>query len=74
MAIAPTIGTTIIEKTASKDFGYFWASFFWMITCAFGLILNVWLYFEDIRNNKGVLNKVHVGATVQDLMTSPTQE
>jgi hypothetical protein len=37
-----------------------------------GLVFNVALYFEDIYKNDGVLNKVHRGETVMDLMSSPT--
>ena len=59
MAIAPTIGTTIIQNTSSKDYGYFWASFFWVCAVGTGLIFNVLLYFEDIKNGR-VLDKVHV--------------
>ena len=59
MAIAPTIGTTIIQNTSIKDYGYFWASFFWVCAVGTGLIFNVLLYFEDIKNGR-VLDKVHV--------------
>ncbi len=73
MAIAPTIGTYIIEKTSDKDFGYFYVSLFWVLAVGVGLIFNVLLYFEDIRRNGRVLDKVHIGDAITDLMTSPTQ-
>jgi formate-dependent nitrite reductase membrane component NrfD len=61
MAIAPTIGSAIIDKTSDKDYGYFWVSFFWLCAVGVGLIFNILLYFEDIRKNGRVLDKVHVG-------------
>jgi hypothetical protein len=34
--------------------------------------LNSWLYFEDIRNNGGELNKVHKEDAINELLQSPT--
>ena len=39
-----------------------------------GLVLNIWLYLEDIRNNGGILNKVHKGDGIEEMMKSPTRE
>jgi len=73
MAVAPTIVGAIIEKTANdKTHGFFWASFFWACVCIVCLGLNFWLYYEDIRNNGGQLNKLHRGDALADLMKSPT--
>jgi MFS family permease len=75
MAVAPTIVGAIIDATADDGTnGYFWASGFWVCVCIIGIGLNLWLYFEDIRNNGGQLNKVHRGDALQDLITSPTDE
>jgi MFS family permease len=72
MAIAPTIVGAIIDAT-DTDYskGYFWPSVFWACICLVGIALNIWLYFEDINNNGGQLNKVHRGDGLQQLMTSP---
>jgi len=65
MAVAPTIVGAIIDATKNDSSkGYFWASVFWAGVCAVGLVLNVWLYIEDIKNNGGVLNKVHIGDNI----------
>lgn len=73
MAIAPTIVGSIIDATASdSSHGYFWASAFFAGVCIVGIVLNVWLYIEDIRNNNGQLNKVHRGDAIEDLINSPT--
>ncbi len=65
MAIAPTIVGAIIDATQDDSSkGYFWASAFWVAVCIVGIALNVWLYFEDIRNNGGKLNKVHKADTI----------
>lgn len=42
--------------------------------CLVGIVLNTWLYFEDIRNNGGILNKVHKGDGIEEMMKSPTRE
>jgi MFS family permease len=75
MAVAPSIVGAIIDATKDDGTnGYFWASGFWVCICIVGIGLNVWLYFEDIRNNGGQLNKVHKGDALQDLITSPQDE
>ena len=42
--------------------------------CVVGILLNIWLYIEDIRNNGGQLNKIHKGDAIEDLLKSPTRE
>lgn len=72
MAVAPSIVGAIIDATKTdSSHGYFWASFFWACVCVVGTALNTWLYFEDIKNNGGQLNKIHRGDNIQDLLTSP---
>lgn len=39
-----------------------------------GFLLNIWLYFDDIRNRGSVLNNVDKGETLEELMTSPVAE
>lgn len=73
MAIAPTIVGEIISSTSDdSSHGFFWTSFFFSCICIVCLFLNIWLYFEDIRNNGGQLNKVHKGDAISDLLQSPT--
>lgn len=75
MAIAPTLGSLIHDHTKDKMNGYYWQSFFWVCLCVLGLGLNIWLYFEDIRNNDRILDKVHKsGDEIQELMTSPPRQ
>ena len=74
MAVAPTIVGAIIDATATDSSkGYFWASVFWAGICLVGLVLNTWLYFEDLKHNKGALNRVHKIDSLQQLMASPAQ-
>lgn len=42
--------------------------------CVVGILLNIWLYIEDIKNNGGQLNKIHKGDAIEDLLKSPTRE
>lgn len=73
MAIAPTIGSLIHDGSLGSQHGYYYQSLFWVLLCVLGLFLNIWLYFEDVRNNNRTLDKVHkTGEVVQDLITSPT--
>jgi len=75
MAFAPTLGSMIHDVSLGTQHGYFYESLFWVGVCVLGMSLNVWLYFEDIRNNNSTLNKVHkTGEQVQDLLTSPTRD
>ena len=77
MAFAPTIGSLIHDHSLGTLSGYFYESLFWVGVCALGMLLNVWLYFEDVRNNNRVLDKVHKNEAtneVQDLLQSPTRE
>ena len=75
MAVAPSIVGAIIDATKNDSSqGYFWASAFWVGVCLVGIALNVWLYYEDIKNNGGKLNRVHKDDAIQDLITSPEGE
>ena len=75
MAVAPLIGGIIKDATKEYVHGYYWLSFFWICMDCVGLLLNVWLYYEDIKHNNGTLNKVHKGEElIEDLMTSPKME
>lgn len=75
MAVAPSIVGAIIDNTKQYQHGYFWASFFWAMICVVGIVLNTWLYFEDIRNNGGQLNKIHKADGIEQMiMNSPDRE
>lgn len=41
---------------------------------ACGFVLNIWLYFDDIRYRGSVLNNVDKGEQLAELMTSPPAE
>lgn len=65
MAVAPTIVGAIIDATKTDSSkGYFWASAFWAVISIIGILLNIWLYIDDIKNHGGQLNKVHKGETI----------
>ena len=71
MALAPTIGGAIKDYTEGKVYGYFWLGYFWTWMALLGLCLNIWLYFEDKWHNNGVLDMVHKGEQITDLISSP---
>jgi hypothetical protein len=55
------------------DHGYFWLSAFWAGLAALGCACNVVLFLEDIRKNKGVLNKVHTNGIINAIESPPPE-
>ena len=39
-----------------------------------GIVFNVWLYIDDLRNRGGILDAVDTGENLNELMTTPTDE
>lgn len=37
-----------------------------------GIVFNVWLYIDDLKNRNGILDSVDKGDNLETLMTSPT--
>jgi hypothetical protein len=48
----------IKDRTKSVDHGYFWVNAFFISINCLGLFLNLSLYYIDISQNNGVLDKV----------------
>ena len=46
--------------------------FFSALACL-GIIFNVWLYIDDLKNRNGILDSVNPDEMLQKLMTSPEQ-
>jgi len=57
-----------------KDGGYFWYLIYFIVLALIGICLNLWLYFDDLKNRGGILNKVDKGETLEELMASPTKD
>ena len=47
---------------------------YFVFLSAIGIVFNVWLYIDDLKNRGGILDKVDEGDGVGDLMTSPVPE
>jgi MFS family permease len=58
LCIAPTFVGWIKDNTKQIDHGYFWVNVFFVFVNIIGLVLNVTLYYIDIKKNGGVLDKV----------------
>lgn len=71
MAGGPLV-VNYIKQHTERDFGYFWANIFYLGINITGLILHIALYFVDLAQNDGVLNKVDKGDELNEMMTSPT--
>lgn len=67
LTIAPTIVGFIKDRTGD----YFWVMGFFVGINIVGLIINITLYFVDIRQMDGVLNKVDKTDRIEELITSP---
>ena len=52
-------------------FGYYWVNFFFVCVNVVGLVLNIALYYLDIKYYDSVLDKVDKATRVTELMTSP---
>jgi len=70
LTISPLLASQTM-RTSRKD-GYFWTMIYYMTLSILGCIINVWLYFDDLNNRGGILDKVDKGEELQALLTSPT--
>ena len=52
--------------------GYWWVMIFFIGVNIIGLLCNAYLYYIDIKDYDGILNRVDKGEQIQDLLTSPT--
>ena len=60
LVLSPTIVGHIKDTTMYKDHGYFYVNMFFVFINILGLALNITLYYIDIHENNGVLDKVEV--------------
>lgn len=44
---------------------------YFCLLAVIGIVLNVWLYLDDIKNRNSILNRLDKGETIEDLTTSP---
>jgi MFS family permease len=58
LVIAPTIVGMIKDNTKAYDHGYFYVNCFFVLINVIGLLINMTLYYIDIYQNNGVLDKV----------------
>jgi len=47
--------------------------YFSALACC-GIVFNVWLYIDDLKNRNGILDAIDKGENLETLMTSPTGE
>ena len=72
LTISPLIGSALLNT--KKEDGYFWYLMYFCFLSIIGFCINVWLYFDDLKNRGGVLDKIDNGDgdKMGDLVTSPT--
>lgn len=73
MTLSPLAAGSLLEHT-TKDDGYFWYICYFELLGTIGIILNIILYVDDIKNRGGVLNRVDKGEQINELMASPTKD
>jgi len=66
LVIAPTAVGTIKDTTKSIDHGFFYMNAFFISINIVGLLLNMSLYYIDIYQNDGILDKVDQGSIDED--------
>ena len=47
-------------ETPKQD-GYFWLMMYFSFLACIGIVMNVWLYIDDIKNRDGILDRVDKG-------------
>ena len=57
-----------------RDGGYFWYFAYFEVLAVIGILLNLLLYFDDLKNRGGILNRVDKGEKLEDLMATPKTE
>ena len=62
LVLAPTLVGFIKDHTRSVGHGYYWVFAFFIAINVIGLCLNMSLYYIDLNNNNGVLDKVDRGS------------
>lgn len=73
LTISPLVGGYLQENTP-KQGGYFWLMMYFCFLSAIGIVFNVWLYIDDLKNRGGILDRVDEGENIADLMTSPVAD
>jgi nitrate/nitrite transporter NarK len=64
LVIAPPIVGAIKDYTGE----YYYVCFFFVCINLVGIVLNIWLYIEDIRNMDGVLNNIDRTDRISELI------
>lgn len=59
--MAPTIVGFIKDQTKAVDHGYYYMNVFFVAINLVGLVLNMNLYYIDIKYNNSILDKVDQG-------------
>ena len=72
LTISPWVSAQCL-KTSKQD-GYFWLMMYYSGLACVGIVFNVWLYIDDLRNRGGILDAVDTGENLNELMTTPTDE
>lgn len=73
LTISPLVSSACLNT--SKEDGYFALMMYFSGLACVGIVFNVWLYIDDLRNRGGILDKVDNGEDdLTALMTTPVQE
>lgn len=72
LTIGPLICAQLLKT--DKEQGYFWLMMYFSLLAIIGIFVNVWLYIDDIKNRKGILNAVDEGDNLEKLATTPVAD
>ena len=56
LMVSPLIAAQCLKT--SKQQGYFWLMIYFSGVSCIGVVINVWLYYDDLANRGGILDKV----------------
>jgi len=79
LTVSPLIAGPLLST--QKEGGYFWTMVYFCVLSCIGFLINMWIYFDDLKYRGGVLDKVDKGDAaseleggVENFMQSPTME
>lgn len=64
LTISPLIAGAILKSKETQ--GYFWFLTYFDVLALIGIVLNVWLYVDDLKNRGGILNRVDKNETLEE--------
>ena len=69
LTISPLISGVLLNT--KREQGYFWLMMYFSFLACCGIVINLWLYVDDLKNHGGILDAVDNGEKIEEMMTTP---